>query len=193
MFQEDKLFNIDYFLIELIMFNSHTRGLDIVVDPKIQIDEIINEKLYYKIFTKGYSRLQELKYFIIDNMKQKSLDNEKNILTIISNIMSFIVLNQVFGDGNHRTAYFSLVTLIDKNLQYIFTDEELYFNDEIFNYINILFDNVDYVNETQLSDGSIYNFTSYQESYDPINFFDKVSRIIYLLVKQYLIVGPGRN
>ena len=120
-------------------------------------------------------------------IKQNNIENDNDELMLITNIMSFIILNQVFGDGNHRTAYYALITFVNNDLQHLFTDEKYNFNELLFDNINMLFDNVDYINETKLPHGSIYTFSNFKEDDDGITFFDNVSKLLSTLINMLVI------
>jgi len=173
MFQIDKLYNVDRLLIELIEYNSYIRNIkfDVLkIYPQDNVFEtIVKQKLHHKIFTKGYDRIIMLKYFIIDNMKNMILNNDENILILITNIMSFIVLNQVFGDGNHRVAHYMLMTILDNKLQHVLNDKKY-----MYETINLILAGYD---KTHYFENYIYNGK-------PIDFFSEVSNQIYSIIYQ---------
>jgi hypothetical protein len=56
------------------------------------------------VFTKGIDRLGVLAQFIVQMSNVKSLNNNQLMLVI----SQYLILNQVFGDGNHRTGMYIL-------------------------------------------------------------------------------------
>jgi hypothetical protein len=96
--------NPDHDLMYLIRFNSCIRGLE-NIDKKETVKNILNYGLYREtIFTKGHDRLYELKKF----MKQLHESPFLDPITVGCLIAMFIVTNQVFGDGNHRTGIYAI-------------------------------------------------------------------------------------
>jgi len=181
MFQIDDLYNIDNFLKKLIIFNCQIRKIENKNSNNFTFEDVLKYKLLPKVFTKGYKRIENLKYFIIENLKKNTIEEE---LLMISKIMSFIVINQVFGDGNHRTAYYVLILLSNKKISSLLINDSKYdFNDQLFNDINGFFDNVDILKSEK---NIIYNYTFYIKSRKRIDFFDDVAYYLYCLIIKYV-------
>ena len=88
--------------------NDYTIGrhnIDILnrhVDLTNNIEDFQNEILQ-PIFSKGFERLFELYQFLNNTVIWKNMEDYKSLL-----VSQFIIINQVFGDGNHRAALFVL-------------------------------------------------------------------------------------
>lgn len=82
-----------------------------------QFKELIFENSNYKeLISKGYQPLYNLAEFILfDEIKSRN-PNSKALL-----IAQFIVINQIFGDGNHRTAQY----VLDNYSDYTYSEKEI--------------------------------------------------------------------
>ena len=63
-----------------------------------------NMVIFEKVFTKGYDRLFRLQQYMMRDEIYNSKNNNAKALIVAQ----FIIINQVFGDGNHRTALYVL-------------------------------------------------------------------------------------
>jgi len=95
--------DIDRIILQFIRFNACVRDFS-DIDPRLNVMTIIGQQLYGDtIFRKGHDRLYELREFM---MQLTSYMHEP--LIVACQVGMFIVANQVFGDGNHRTALFAI-------------------------------------------------------------------------------------
>ncbi len=72
------------------------------------VDSIMNihnfcDPILAPIFSKGCARLNEFVKFIQNNSFWKNMEKYKTLL-----IAQYIIINQIFGDGNHRAAIYVL-------------------------------------------------------------------------------------
>ena len=77
-----------------------------LLDITESVEQIHNfvKKSFQIIFTKGFDRLFRLvNYITSSNIFNAKSNNCKTLI-----ISQFIIINQVFGDGNHRTAMYIL-------------------------------------------------------------------------------------
>ena len=110
------LFNAGLRFSSKLWYAELVRTISELYDIK-QFEELIFYNPNYKeLISKGYEPLYNLKNFISFPEISSRSPNSKALL-----IAQFIVINQIFGDGNHRTAQYVLNNYSD----YIDSEKEI--------------------------------------------------------------------
>jgi len=197
----NKLYDIDEYLFKLIIFNNEIRGglYDIPNKEKniyYSIDDIIRLKLYPRIFSKGYERLKELYNFIRYHLEELKRNNETydyyTILIFIISVTNFIIVNQVFGDGNHRTGYYFLYYILGEQIKKIYDKNNYEFDKKFFYEMNIFYDNIDYLHLMEGTSWEFqnkkFNFSDYKKyGEDKFYYFEEISEMLFVVLKDYLV------
>lgn len=98
----------DDLLEKIIRINTIVRNIDPVNEsPK----ELISKKLRKDIFDNGYDRIKLLRRWI-SSKNNVTIEN----LNFTCELIMFIILFQVFGDGNHRTSTVLLEECIKRKI-----------------------------------------------------------------------------
>lgn len=108
--------NTEPHIVKKEMIHNEKKDTNILIDKLNEIthiDEISEDMIFSKILNKGIKRIKVLYYFIqgyiyvYDNRCIKlRWWNKCNELQINMLIGLFIIENQIWGDGNHRTAMY---------------------------------------------------------------------------------------
>lgn len=116
--------DIDLTLFQFVRFNACVRDLD-DINRHTNVEQIIDNNLYAdSIFEKGHKRLEEIYQF----MKTQVANNQTK-LVFACQVAIFIVTNQVFGNGNHRTALFAVRMGLPNSLRSLYDNDSQLLHD----------------------------------------------------------------